>query len=72
MNFWNTIKTLTETKRKKKKVIGPLKNEEGELVFDDYEKAGVMNELYASISEKLAKNLDEIERAPHELLQRAT
>eukprot|EP00112_Aurelia_sp_Birch-Aquarium-sp1_P023061 Seg674.2 transcript_id=Seg674.2/GoldUCD/mRNA.D3Y31 product="hypothetical protein" protein_id=Seg674.2/GoldUCD/D3Y31 len=67
-NFWNTIKMLTKTKGKKEKIIGPLKNEDGELVFDDSEKAGLMNEFFANIGEKLAKNLDEIEKSPNEYI----
>ena len=71
-NFWNTIKIVTKTKGKKEKIIGPLKNDDGELIFNDSEKAGLMNELFANIGEKLAKNLDEIENSPIEYVHRVT
>ena len=53
--FWNLVKRMTG-KAKTTKQIGPIMNEEKELVFDDLEKANTFNVFFSTIGEKLAKS----------------
>ena len=50
-NFWNTINIVTKTNGEKEKIFGLLKSEDGVLMFNDSEKAGLMNEFFANIGE---------------------
>eukprot|EP00795_Rhopilema_esculentum_P008026 gene8026-13936_t len=48
----NIIITFKDQKQKR---IGPIKNDEQELVYDDTEKSGAMNKYFSTIGEELAK-----------------
>lgn len=51
--FWKSVKHITG-KSKTKKQIGPIADDQGELVFNDLQKANVFATLFSTIGEKLA------------------
>ena len=52
-DFWNLIKKITKREVPSKK-IGPIKNKEGRLLYEDHEKADEMNHYFSTTGEKLA------------------
>ena len=53
-NVWSIVRQLNKQEKVQNK-IGPLKDENNKLVYDDCEKAIIMNTFFANISEKLAE-----------------
>jgi len=53
--FWNVVKQLTG-KSAKSKPIGPIMNEQKELVFEDSKKADTFNVFFSTIGKELAKS----------------
>ena len=43
-----------------------------ELVSEDNEKVGLLNDLFVNIGEKLARTLDKLEQPPREFIHRVT
>ena len=50
--YWNLLSKANNPKLRK--VIGPLKREDGSLAVDDKEKSNLVNNFFSNIGEKLA------------------
>ena len=54
-DFWKIMNQLTR-RGKSSKRIGPVRNSNDVLVFDDHEKSATMDSFFATVGEKLASN----------------
>ena len=53
--FWNVVNKLKREQKDHR--IGPLKDDDGELLTDDTKKADLMNRYFTQIGQKLSKQL---------------
>lgn len=54
-NFWKIMNQPTR-RGKSRKRIGPVRDNEDVLVYDDHEKSATVNSFFATVGEKLASN----------------
>ena len=59
-DFWRTVKKVQKKRVDKK--IGPIEDDNGNVVTDDGMKAEFMNDLFCTIGDKLAKDTQENHR----------
>ena len=56
-DFWRTVKKVQKKQVNKK--IGPIKDDNANIVTDDRVKAELMNDFFCTIGDKLAKDTQE-------------